>query len=424
MNSKSYTVPMSEYEAEPYYDIQVAQGIDDCLIDVNGRRYLDLRSGLWNVSLGYHSELLDRIRIRFNELLASGLFYLDANSYSHAIYSEYADMLLQFVNDQIRRYVKVMYTNSGSEGTELALKLIKLASAKRKIIAFSEGYHGAFFGSMSLSGIDLNLNRRYLNLKEDVVFFPAPRTEEQLAELMSYMAENHSSIGAVICEPVVGVGGAIALGESTLNRLLEDCERWDIITVFDEVATGFYRTGERFCLSRLNVSPDILILSKSINNGLLPFGTVLLHERINRKLLFKHIDHFSTQNGNLLAVYSAYETLRFYNEFEEEIRSRAAQIEQTIERIFRQYEIPFDGRGAMYAIQINDNIKTFRIMDELKEYGILVYYYHDYANDEMTNSGVIVFPPLFVNLERLEKALHIISRKVVQCVRFGRMVHS
>lgn len=256
------------------------------------------------------------------------------------------------------------------------------------------------------------------------MFLPAPRTEERLDELLSYIAGNHDSIAAVICEPVVGVGGAIALGDSTLNRLLAECERRDIITIFDEVATGFYRTGERFCLTRLNRSPDIVILSKAINNGVLPFGAVLIHERIGCKLLYKHIDHFSTQNGNLLAVHSAYETLRYYIEFEEKIKSGVGQIEQVIERTFVQYGLPYNGIGAMYGIRIDDNIMTSRIVEELKEYGILVYYYHDYANDELTSSGVIVFPPLLVDPERLEKALHIISRKVVQNVRFGRMVHS
>ncbi|MCM3339242.1 aminotransferase class III-fold pyridoxal phosphate-dependent enzyme [Paenibacillus sp. MER TA 81-3] len=407
----NYVVPMTTFDNYPYYNIDVAKASNEYIIDKNGKKYLDLRSGLWNVSLGYHAELLAKIQQKMNMLLADGLFYLDIHSYHHSIYQEFADNLLEFSNRDHPAFNKVFYTSSGSEGTELALKLSHFNNRKKYILAFQEGYHGTFFGGMAVSGVDYNISEAYNNVNEHVIFFPAPRNQSMLDELLAFIDQNKDTIAAFIFEPVIGSSGTIAVHDTYLNILMENCEVNHILKIFDEVATGFFRTGDRFYYHKLSSPPDILILSKSINNGILPFGAVLIGEKVCDLLLNKHIDHFSTQNGNLLSIHTANETLNYMRETEVELKRNVAEIEKCMQRVCDHYSIRYSGAGAMFSISINDVNLTNRIVNELKEFGILVYYYYDYS-DNTVNSGITLFPPLFLAANKLEAALHIICKKI------------
>lgn len=409
-----YQVPMTTFNQSPFYDIKISHAIEGYLYDQNGKRFLDLRSGLWNVSLGYHSEWLNTIKEKLNQTLNDGMFYLDIHSYNHPIYNEYAINLLDFINSALKphlpTYQKVMYTNSGSEGTELALKLACYTS-KKKIIAFKEGYHGTFKGGMSVSGIDSDMNLFYGYDKSDVTFFPAPTDCSTLNTFLEYIQRNSEIISSVIIEPVIGSGGCINLSTDSLNKITKICKEYNVLTIFDEVATGFFRTGERFSHSRLEYIPDLIILSKSINNGFLPFGAVILGETASKLLRNRHIEHFSTQNGNLLSIYSANETLAFFIQNESTIIENLKIIESTSIQIFKQYGVEFDGVGAMFSLKINNLPLTFRIVNELKELGILVYYYIE-ENDENMRSGITIFPPLLIDIIKYQQALKIICKKI------------
>ncbi|MCE5170618.1 aminotransferase class III-fold pyridoxal phosphate-dependent enzyme [Paenibacillus profundus] len=402
---------MTLFDNYPYYNLDVAKASNEYIIDKNGKKHLDLRSGLWNVSLGYRAELLTRIQKKMSMLLADGLFYLDIHSYHHGIYQEFAVSLLEFANCGHHAFHKVFYTSSGSEGTELALKLSHFNQQRKMILAFQEGYHGTFFGGMAVSGVDCDISKAYNNVNEHVVFFPAPRNQSMLDELLAFIDRNKETIAAFIFEPVIGSSGTIAVNDTYLNILMKHCDMNDILKIFDEVATGFFRTGARFYYHKLASPPDILILSKSINNGILPFGAVLIGEKVSGLLLNKHIDHFSTQNGNLLSIHAANETLNYMIEKEAEIKRNVAEMENCIKRVFDHYSMRYSGAGAMFSITINDVNITNRIVNELKEFGILVYYYYDYSN-EGVNSGITLFPPLFLDANKLEAALHIICKKI------------
>ncbi|CJH42725.1 aminotransferase [Streptococcus pneumoniae] len=175
------------------------------------------------------------------------------------------------------------------------------------------------------------------------------------------------------------------------------------------MATGFYRTGNRFFFKELGVTPDILILSKSINNGILPFGAVVISKEIEDALKGKHIEHFSTQNGNLLGVLSAKITLEYILENETSIISNVREIENIVTNTLKMKNIGYTGIGGMYSIPVNDPIKTMEIVNGLKELGILVYHYMD--NDE--GNGITLFPTLLIDTKAFSKAMKIIAKRVL-----------
>ncbi|ATU28674.1 MULTISPECIES: aminotransferase class III-fold pyridoxal phosphate-dependent enzyme [Bacillus] len=409
MNNRSYAVPMGNISQDTLYNIEVKRAEDSYLYDINNKRYIDLRSGLWNVSLGYNKKLNKNITEKMSELLELGIPYLDIHSYTHPLYEQYSSELLDFVNEDNDDYKKVIYTNSGSEGTEAALKIVRqISNQHKKVLAFNKGYHGTFFGGMSVSGLDQDLTKVYSPLLYNIQYVDVPENMEQEEKIIEYIEKNHKEFSAFFLEPILGSAGTVVFSEDFIKKLISVLKFHEILVVFDEVATGFLRTGHRFFLSTLEMKPDIVILSKGINNGTLPFGAVILNGEVCDKLLHSHVEHFSTQNGNLLGITSAFCTLNYIKEKEKEIRSNIKEIESDYKQYAQEYKMNIRGQGLMLSIPINNWHKTRSITLNLRNSGLLVYYYCNHESD----NGLTLLPSLLVDKQLFMKSLNIIARKV------------
>lgn len=412
---KSFFITSAAIDKGPSSNLNIIKAKGDSLYS-DSKQFLDLRSGLWNVSLGYNSELIMNIKSQFEIILENKLPYLDINSYNNPVYSAYSSSLLNFMNEGETRgtFTSATYTNSGSEGVEIAVKISQdyaryHGKMNNKIIVFKNSYHGSFFGSMSVSHKFFGLDSAYQTSNNVFVVDP-PSNDVELNNIIDLMEANHTDISSIIIEPVLGSGGSITINDKYLETLLSLSNRLNILTVFDEVSTGFLRLGERFSFSQLERKPNIVVLSKSINNGVLPFGAVVIDEFTYSCLEDKNINHFSTQSGNLLCISSAIETLKYFIEYEEEIKLNVQKIESIIRGSSKQYSLDINGRGAMYSIPINDTHKVILIREALKKAGILVYVYENINN----TSGITIHPNLLMDLKRLENSVNIIFRKVTE----------
>lgn len=404
----NYQIPMSRVGGPTLFKDTIVSCKDYYLIDQNNKKYIDFRSGLWNVSLGYNEQLIHRIKIALNEQLEKGMFYLDPHSFQTKLYKQYADRLLSFVNKGSNNYKIVFLTNSGSEGTELVLKIIKkaqISSMKNKILIFEEGYHGTFFGGLSVSGIDNDINMEYQNNKSEVISFPTPTNNKKLNNLIEFIKKEHNKLAAILIEPLVSSGGALQIDDSSLNYLIKLCKSFNILTIFDEVAVGFFRAKSRMYHHRLSEFPDAVILSKTINNGFLPMGSVVIGSELEKNLDGIYLDHFSTQNGNLLGIRSAYETLGYLLEKEEDILMKI----QNLEDIWKKYQnkLNISGCGAILAIPLETTQETYRTMNYLCDLGYLVYFYE--CN---TGSGLLLLPPYNLPPKILDDLMKKISELV------------
>ncbi|HHK5563805.1 TPA: aminotransferase class III-fold pyridoxal phosphate-dependent enzyme [Bacillus thuringiensis] len=410
MENNTYVVPMGSINQTTFYNIELEEAKDSYLIDTNGKKYLDLRSGLWNVSFGYNKELYQRVASQFDSYLQKSLPFLDIHTYNHHIYNDYSDGLLNFINEKKFVYNKVFFTNSGSEGTELVTKIVRhLNISDKKIVTYDKSYHGTFFAGVSASGLDDQITEEYKPKLEGFWSIKTPKNQDDEEDILNFIEENHQNISAFLFEPIIGSGGVFIFNKNFIIKLYRALKKFNILLIFDEVATGFYRTGNRFFFKELGVNPDILILSKSINNGILPFGAVVISKEIEVALKNKHIEHFSTQNGNLLGVLSAKMTLDYILENEKFIISNVQEIDNLVSNTLSKQNITYTGIGGMYSIPINNQIKTIELVGKLKELGILVYYYMNNEDD----NGITLFPPLLININVLSKAIKIIVKRVL-----------
>lgn len=389
--------------------ITLIRGEKEFLYDDNNKKYLDVRSGLWNSNLGTNEELLSQVKEAINNQVSLGITSLDIHSFHHPLYQSYANKLLKFI-DKENFYTKLIYTNSGSECTELALKLSRqINKEKKKTLSFSKGYHGTFWGGMSVSGLDQEVTKVYSPKISNIDFIDFPENEEKEEELLRHINHHHHEYGSMIIEPVIGSGGIKIASIEFMNKLGKLLKEKNIIIVFDEVATGFYRTGTAFYFHQLEFYPDIINLSKGINNGILPFGTVVLSNNILKRLKNEQLEHFSTQNGNLLGMISSSETLNHYIKNESLIKKNIVLINTTIISVLQEHGLEYRQIGGMIAIPVNHLLKLPQITKELESAGILTYYY---MNSDQDN-GLTIMPSYYTELTKLKKAMYYISKVVI-----------
>ena len=242
--------------------------------DENGNKYIDGISSWW-VNLHGHSHPYIAQKV-----------YEQLNTNAHSIFSGFThpgaiELSERLLNHLPTNFSKVFFSDNGSTSVEVALKMTlqyfhNQNKSKTKIIAFENAYHGDTFGAMSVSARGV-FTAPFQNLLFDVEFIPTPTPgNEQLAvDELNALIERYgkSSIAGFIFEPLVlGSGGMLMYSEQVLDEMLGLCKANNIITIADEVMTGFGRTGRFLATDYCQNKPDIICLSKGITGGFLPFA--------------------------------------------------------------------------------------------------------------------------------------------------------
>ena len=289
--SEAYWMPFTArngFRKEP----RVIVGADGChYTSEDGRKVFDSLSGLWCCGFGHNRiEIAEAVKVQL-----TSLDYSPAFQYGHPKVFELADRLVEIAPKGLAH---AFFTDSGSESADTSLKIARAywrmagRPEKTKMIGRIKGYHGANFAGTSLGGI--GPNRRLFGLladadhlphtlrKEDAFSRGQPQGGEELADHLEDLVTLHdaSNIAAVIVEPIAGSAGVIVPPSAYLQRLRAICDRHDILLIFDEVITGFGRTGERFGSDAFGVVPDIMNLAKTLTNGAVPMGAVLVKDEI------------------------------------------------------------------------------------------------------------------------------------------------
>ncbi|MGL3607302.1 aspartate aminotransferase family protein [Rhizobium sp. G187] len=308
----------------------------------DGRQVLDGTAGLWCVNAGHCRPLItEAIREQAGELDYAPAFQL-----GHPKAFELANRLIDIAPDNMAH---VLYTNSGSESVETALKValayqrVKGQGSRTRLIGRERGYHGVNFGGISVGGIVSN-RKMFGTLLTGVDHMPhthqpaknaftkgMPEHGGDLADELERIVTLHdaSTIAAVIVEPVAGSTGVLIPPKGYLQRLRELCTKHGILLIFDEVITGFGRLGTPFASQYFDVKPDIMVTAKGLTNGVIPMGAVFVTAEIHDAFMAgpEHMIEFFhgyTYSGNPIASAAALGTLDTYRD--EGLLTRAAEI--------------------------------------------------------------------------------------------------
>jgi len=308
----------------PYTQMQLAdppvaivRGAGVYLFDDAGKKYIDAISSWWvNLHGHAHPYLAQKISVQL-KILEHVIFA----GFTHEPAVVLAERLLSILP---ANQSKIFYSDNGSTAVEVAIKMAiqywrNKGYAKNKIIAFDQGYHGDTFGAMSVSGRS-KFTHAFNDLLFDVIRIPYPargREQETMDQLKSQIGNQQSSIAGFIFEPLVlGAGGMLMYDAGTLNQLIKYCNDNHIITIADEVMTGFGRTGKHFAAGYLERQPDIICLSKGITGGTMPLGVTSCTHDIysnflsdDRDKTFYHGHSYTANPVACTAAIASYELL-------------------------------------------------------------------------------------------------------------------
>ena len=182
---------------------------------------------------------------------------------------------------------RVFFSESGSVAVEVALKMAvqywrnRGVSERTRIVSFTGGYHGDTAGAMAVSDPEDSMHAAFRGLLPQQITVDLPVDEASTKAFATLLAERSDEIAALIVEPLVqGAGGMRFHGPQVLRTLREAADRYDILLIFDEIFTGFGRTGSLFAFQAAGVAPDILTIGKALTGGTLPLAATLASQKV------------------------------------------------------------------------------------------------------------------------------------------------
>jgi putrescine aminotransferase len=402
--------------------------------DSAGRRYIDGLASLWNVAVGHgRAEIARAVGAQARRL-------------------GYAPTLLGFTTEPAVRLAAriarlapkglrhVVFTSGGSEANESVIRLVRLywrlrgRPDKITIVALRGAYHGSSTGAASLTGLS-TFHRYYEPQMPEVARMARPycyRCELGLTypgcalacadELESLVARQGAErIGALIAEPVQGVGGVVVPPPGYFERLRAICDRHEILLVVDEVITGFGRTGKPFGIQHSKVVPDLLVFAKGVTSGYQPLGGVVLHERVYRTLVDAGpeftLHHGFTYSGHPVACAAGLANLDIL-EREDLIRGTARKAPYFRRRLAPLAALPIVGEvrtaGLMGAVELVRDKATrapfptearvpWRIRDAALRRGVIV---------RAATDVVVLCPPLIVTHAQIDTIAGVLTEAI------------
>lgn len=427
---------MKEWEKE--IPTIIARGEGVYLIDVEGKRYLDGVSSLWVNLHGHRKKEIDEALIhQIKQISHSTLLGL-----SNLPAIELADRLLRIAPSGL---TKVFYSDNGSTAVEVAIKLAfgywqrrgDLHRKKRKFISFKSAYHGDTIGAVSVGGIDL-FHQAYEPLLFETVKAPAPtcyRCPLSLTfpscgmacaeEVEKTIKRRRHELAGLIIEPLVqAAAGMLTSPPGYLKRIRELCNRYDLLMIADEVATGFGRTGRMFACEHEGVTPDLMALSKGITGGYLPLAATLTTQPIYDAYLgeyaeFKTFFHGHSYTGNPLGCAAALANLEIFEKEKvlDRMRPKIAFVKKRL-RSWKRWAHVGEIRqvGLMVGIELVSDKKEkrpypiewrvgARVCRRAKERGVLL---------RPLGNVIVLMPPLSISIRELDRLIRIVGEAIAR----------
>ena len=322
------------------------------------KKYLDLVAGVSVQNLGHCNSELNKSIV--NQL----------KKYSHVmVYGEFVQKpslkLCKLLNKILPKNLNSTYlTNSGTEAIEAALKLAKRATGRSRIISALNSYHGSTHGSMSVSGFEQR-KRAYRPLLPNIDFIKF-NCESDISQI-------NQSTSCVILETIQGGAGFIEPNHNFLKKISKKCKEVGALLILDELQTGLGRTGKMFAFEHYEISPDILVLGKSLGGGF-PIGAMISDISLMNKLKSKPIlGHITTFGGHPVISQAGLTTLKII--LRDKLFEKAKISEQKFKkRLKHPAIIEIRGKGLMLALILESNELAKKLVIKSLEKGLILFW--------------------------------------------------
>lgn len=369
-------------------EIEYAEGCH--IYTSKGKKYVDLISGIAVSSLGHrHPEVIKAIK----EQLDRHLHVMVYGEFIQKPQVAFASLLTSRLPDSLGQ---VYFVNSGTEAAEGALKLAKKYTERTKLVSFRNSYHGDTHGSLSVTGRDIYRDP-YLPLLPDVHFLDFNDS--------SQIGLIDTSTAAVILEPIQGEGGIIPANKDWLQSIRNQCDATGTLLIFDEIQTGFFRTGKLFAFEHYGVVPDILCMAKAMGGGM-PMGAFAASQEILKTFMHDPpLNHVTTFGGHPVSCAAAYANLKIL--LDGGFGPRAIRIEEIARQMLTGKGImEVRGMGAMLGLQLESRQLTQKVVEKCLDKGLILgWTLH-------SDTLIRIAPPLIIEEKLLEDSFRTILNAI------------
>lgn len=362
----------------------ITRGRGALVWDINDRKYIDC-TGSYGVSIvGHcHPTIVEAVKKQVETLISChASFYNDVRS----------ELLQKIVSIAPKGLNKVFLSNSGSEAVECAIKTARKFSGKPEIIAMVGAFHGKTMGALSATW-----KQKYRGPFQPLVpgfKHVPPNNLERMKEAIT------EKTAAILVEPILGEGGVRMPSDGFLPGLREICDKTGVLLIFDEVQTGFGRTGKVFACEHWGVFPDVLCLAKSVAGGL-PMGATFAKEEIMASL--HRGEHSSTFSGNPLVCAAASAAIDVL--VEEKLPQRAATLGKYfmtgLEALHEKYNIVREVRGLGLMVGMENRFDVYNIIVACMDRGVLVL--------DAGRNVLRFLPPLVIKKEQVDRVVDVLD---------------
>jgi len=372
--------------------LEVARAEGCYLYDPSGKKYLDLISGFSVSNLGHsHPRIIRAITTQAEQ-------YLHTMVYGELIQSPQVQYARELVQNLPGSLNQVFFVNSGSEAVEGALKLAKRLTGRPELVCFSNAYHGSTHGALSVMG-----NEMYKTAFRPLL--PSVRILDfNNIESLNAISRNTA---AVILEPIQAEAGIITGKIDFIKSLAKRCREVGALLIFDEIQTGFGRTGTLFAFEQLGVVPDILLLAKALGGGM-PLGAFISSaEKMNSLTHHPALGHITTFGGHPVCCAAGLTSLQII--LEQKLHERALELENLIRKKLQHPSIrEIRGKGLLLAAQLDSPDRVNRFFDLSLQNGMLFDYFL------FCKDSIRIAPPLIMTNSEAEEMCGLIIETLDQ----------
>ena len=368
---------MQTYGRQP---LVLSKGRGAVVRDVFGREYIDCVAGIAVNNVGHcHPKVTEALKAQAGELIhVSNLYYTEVQ----------AELACELVS--VTGMERVFFCNSGAEAMEAAMKLARARTGKSGFIAAEHSFHGRTIGALSVTYKSVYRSPFEPPVSTDTSFVP-------YSDAGAIRESINKNTAAVVLEPIQGEGGVNVPDPDYLKEVREICDETDTLLIFDEVQTGFGRTGKWFCKEHFGAEPDIMSMAKAIGGGF-PMGAIAARDGLS----FERSEHASTFGGGPLASAAALASIRVIRE--EKLPERAvetgAYFMEKLRNMDRDDVVEVRGKGLMIGVEIAYPCGKF--VDYARENGVLV---------NCTSDSVLrLVPPLVITKEQIDTVVGVLEQ--------------
>lgn len=386
--------------------------------DTDDNRYIDFTSGIGVTNTGHcHPKVVTAIQEQ-----AQKLIFGQMNIVISKPVLELAEKLNEVTPQSINRF---FFSNSGAEAVEASVKLARSATGKRNIIVMQGSFHGRTHQTMAMTTSKYIYRQNYQPLPGAVFVAPFPYSyyygwdeEETIAfclkqlDLLLHSQSAPDETAAIIIEPVLGEGGYVPAPDGYLQELRKICDEHDILLIFDEVQSGFGRTGKFFAYEYADVEPDIIVMAKGLASGL-PISAIASRAELMEK--WKPGTHGGTYGGgSAIAAAGACATIDVIRE--EGLVENSAELGEYLMTRLRELQADHPvigdvrGRGLMVGVEFTDAdgepdaTTASAVLNKCLSENLLLLICGSYKN------VIRWIPPLIVTQEQIDEAVEIFAR--------------